>query len=110
MQEIAEREKTLIKGKSSNLRGCRGGNIIVDRLYIGVNISALKNAPPPRRWVQRSLAVVEGRIDVAEEVPNYPSTRQHAFRFNEPEEFNGDEIRTMSNNDTTNLILRHATM
>lgn len=102
---------------SSDVRGRRSGNIVIDRLRAGIYCSPLEYTPPPRRRVERSLAVVQGRIDVAKEIPNYTlfvSTGRHSQWFRSRDQikcqFQGDDARTMPNDNTTNLILGHAAM
>ena len=56
---------------SSDLRSSGGSNVVIDRLHVGLHRPTLEDAPPPQGRVQRSLPIMQRRINVAEEVPNY---------------------------------------
>lgn len=56
---------------SSNLRRGSSGDFVIDGLDTGIGGggSALEDSAPPLGGIEGSLAVVEGGVDVAEEIP-----------------------------------------
>ena len=97
---------------SPDLRGGRGGNVVIYWLCPGIHRPAFEDASPPRGRIERSLAIVQGRIDVTKKIPNYVAfvsicigvalVKKTRIKVHE------GEARTMSNNHSTNLILGHA--
>ncbi len=59
----------------THIRGCSSSNVVVDRRRLCLRAllgwPSLEQPPPPHWWVQRSLTIMQWRIHVAEEIPNY---------------------------------------